>query len=82
MIEGMPTSEIRALPVTVDLATAARALRLGQTMAYTLAKRDEFPCRLFRQGGRYVVARGDILRALGIPETADRRPAATRASQP
>jgi hypothetical protein len=57
------------VPVTVDLMTAARAFGLGRTVAYTLAKRAEFPCRVFRVGGRYVVARGDLLRALGISES-------------
>ena len=66
----MQTEEVLELPVTVDLLTAARAFGLGRTVAYALAKRGEFPCRVFRAGGRYVVARGDLLRALGITESA------------
>jgi hypothetical protein len=66
----MAHDELVHLPVTVDLLTAARAFGLGRTAAYTLAKRGEFPCRIFRAGGRYVVPRGDLLRTLGITETA------------
>ena len=68
--ERMRTQELLDLPVSVDLLTAARAFGLGRTAAYALAKGGEFPCRLFRAGGRYVVARGDLLRSLGVREPA------------
>ena len=70
MAPRMYPQELHQLPVTGDLMTAARAFGLGRTAAYGLAKRDEFPCRVFRAGGRYVVARGDLLRALGVADTA------------
>lgn len=66
--QRMHPAELMALPVTVDLLTAARAFGLGRTAAYALAKRDQFPCRVFKAGGRYVVARGDLLRSLGVRE--------------
>ena len=66
----MGRDQVLALPVTVDLMSAARVLLLGRTTAYTLAKRGLFPCRVFRQGGRYVVARGDLLRAVGMADGA------------
>jgi len=66
--------QVVALPVTVDLLTAAHVLRLGRTTAYTLAQRGQFGCRVFRQGGRYAVARGDLLRVLGVADA----PAETR----
>ena len=69
-VKRLRTEEVMDLPVTVDILTAARAFGLGRTVAYGLAKRDEFPCRVFRAGGRYVVARGDLLRALGLSEPA------------
>ncbi len=69
MTTTMYQAELLALPVTVDLMTAARAFGLGRTAAYSLAKSAGFPCRVFRVGGRYVVARGDLLRSLGITET-------------
>ena len=42
-------AQLRAT-ATVDLMTAARALGLGRTKAYELARRDEFPCRVIRIG--------------------------------
>jgi hypothetical protein len=43
--------ELYELPAAVDLMTAARALHMGRTMAYKLARSGEFPCRLLRYGG-------------------------------
>jgi hypothetical protein len=40
---GMTRAELLDLPVTVSIATAARALGLGRSTAYELARRDEFP---------------------------------------
>jgi len=51
-VERMTTAELQALPATVNVATAARALGFGRTLAYDLARRDEFPCRLLRIGCR------------------------------
>jgi len=70
MATRMLQRELVELPVTVDLMTAARAFGIGRTVAYTLAKAGQFPCRVFRAGGRYVVARGDLLRALGATDSA------------
>ncbi len=70
MADRMRQQELLDLPVTVDLLTAARVFGLGRTAAYTLAKRGQFPCRVFRAGGRYVVARGDLMRALGVVDSA------------
>jgi hypothetical protein len=64
----MMQRELIDLPVTVDLMTAARAFGIGRTVAYTLAQAGQFPCRVLRAGGRYVVARGDLLRSLGISD--------------
>lgn len=41
--DGLTRAELLALPVTVDVPTAARALGLGRSTAYELARRDEFP---------------------------------------
>jgi hypothetical protein len=50
-------------PEVVSLLAAGRLLGMGRTKAYRLAKAGEFPCRVLRIGGRYVVpVRG--LRAL------------------
>lgn len=63
---GMSRSELLCLPVAVDLPTAARALGLGRSTAYELARRREFPCRVLQVGSSYRVATADLLRVLGI----------------
>lgn len=68
-VERMTIEELTRLPVTLDLLTAAKAFGMGRTVAYALAKADHFPCRVFRAEGRYVVAREDLLRSLGVSET-------------
>jgi hypothetical protein len=40
-------AQLRVTP-TADLMTAARALGLGRTKAYDLARRQQFPCRVLR----------------------------------
>lgn len=61
----MTVEELHGLPVTIDLLTAAKAFGIGRTVAYSLARRNAFPCRVFRVGARYLVAREDLFRALG-----------------
>jgi hypothetical protein len=51
---------------TVDLMTAARALGLGRTKAYELAKRDQFPCRVIRIGEVYRIPTPGLLELLGV----------------
>lgn len=62
----MTPEELLALPVAVDLSTAARAYGIGRTAAYELARRDEFPVRVLRIGNRYRVRRSDLLESLGV----------------
>jgi len=62
----LTTADLLALPPTVDLVTAARALGYGRTLAYELARRGVFPCRVLRLGNRYVVPTADLLRTLGV----------------
>jgi predicted DNA-binding transcriptional regulator AlpA len=62
----MTTADLLALPPTVDLITAARALGCGRTLAYDLARRGQFPCRILRLGTRYLVPTAELLRTLGI----------------
>jgi len=64
--EGLTRAELLALPVVVDVTTAARALGLGRSTAYELARRDEFPCRVLRIGSSYRIPTADLLRVLGI----------------
>ncbi|MGC9473271.1 helix-turn-helix domain-containing protein [Streptomyces sp. WG4] len=69
---GMQPAEVLALPAAVDIVTAGRALSLGRTTAYDLARRGEFPVPLLRIGAQYRARRADLLAVLGIdtPTTA------------
>ncbi len=68
--DGMTRAELLALPAVVDVTTAARALGLGRSTAYDLARRGEFPCRVLHIGSSYRVPTAELLRVLGI-EPAD-----------
>jgi hypothetical protein len=72
-------TQLRAMPATVDLMTAARALGLGRTKAYELARRDQFPCRVIRIGDTYRIPTAGLLELLGI---ALGEPASQTASRP
>ena len=58
-------AQLRA-SATVDLMTAARALGLGRTKAYELARRDQFPCRVIRIGDVYRIPTPGLLELLGV----------------
>lgn len=62
----MTSAELLALPPTVDLRTAARALGIGRNVAYELAARGEFPVRLLRLGVQYRIPTAELLRLLGV----------------
>jgi len=66
MKDGMTLAELLAMPVMVDIGTAARALGLGRSTGYELARRDEFPCRVLHVGNSYRVPTAELLRILGI----------------
>lgn len=68
---GMTRDQLLSLPVSVDLPIAAKAIGMGRTLAYDLAKRDEFPVRVLRLGNRYKVPRADLLRYLGEADVPD-----------
>lgn len=62
----MNRQELLALPATVDLVTAARALGIGRTTAYQLARAGELPVPVLRLGARYRVPTAALLSALGV----------------
>ncbi len=74
---GMNRAELLALPATVDVVTAARAMHCGRTLAYQLIRAGQFPARVVRLGSRYRVVTGGpdgLLAALGVdPAAADTR---------
>lgn len=58
-------AQIAKWPATVDLPTAGTAYGISRAHAYELVKRGEFPARVIKAGGRYVVVTASILRSLG-----------------
>ena len=74
MTDALTLDELRALPASIDLPMAARALGLGRTKAYELAKRDQFPCRVLRIGSTYRIPTAELLRYLGIDPLPEERP--------
>ena len=54
----MNRAELLALPATVDIVTAARAMSCGRTLAYQLVRTGQFPARVVRLGSRYRVVTG------------------------
>jgi predicted DNA-binding transcriptional regulator AlpA len=62
----MTRAELLSLPASIDLLTAARALGIGRTTAYQLARAGEFPVKVLRLGTRYRVATSALLVVLHI----------------
>jgi hypothetical protein len=63
---GMGREEILSLPAAVDLETANRALGLGRSKGYELAKRGQYPCRVLRLGNAYRVVTAELQALLGL----------------
>lgn len=74
---GMSLEELLALPVAFDLDTSNRALDIGRTKGFQLAKTGDYPCRVLRIGRTYRVSRADLLRTLNIDPNSNGAGAAT-----
>jgi hypothetical protein len=55
-----------ALPVSFPLEIANRALAIGRTRGYEMAKLGAYPVRVLQHGRAYKVTRYDLLRYLGL----------------
>lgn len=64
----MTEDEVRALPVSVDLPTAARALGVGRTAAYELVRKGTWPTPVIRLGRLILIPRAHLLGLLGLSE--------------
>ncbi|MFI7408717.1 integrase [Streptomyces sp. NPDC049627] len=62
----MTREELLALPVAVDLDTANKALTIGRSTGYALAKRNEYPVTVLKLGNAYRVVTAELHRLLGI----------------
>lgn len=58
--------ELSDLPASVSLLEAARALGIGRTSAYNLARLGQFPCPLIKVGALYRVPTAGLLQLLGL----------------
>lgn len=65
-VKGMSRGELLELPAAVDLGTGNRALGLGRSKGYELAKRGQYPCKVLRLGNAYRVVTADLLALLGL----------------
>ena len=64
---ALTLAEVADLPAVTDLVTAGRALGLGRTKAYELARAGQFPCPVIRAGRTWLVPTAGLLAALGLP---------------
>ncbi|WP_433894551.1 hypothetical protein [Streptomyces sp. CA-111067] len=64
--KGMAKDELLSLPAAVDLETANRALGLGRSKGYELAKHGQYPCRVLRLGNSYRVVTAELQALLGL----------------
>jgi hypothetical protein len=67
LTRALTLAEIADLPAVTDLVTAGRALGIGRTSAYELARAGQFPCPVIRAGGTWRVPVAGLLALLGLP---------------
>jgi hypothetical protein len=65
-VRGLKSDELLALPAAIDLDTANRALMIGRSTGYALAKQERYPVRVLRLGNAYRVVTADLLKLLGL----------------
>jgi hypothetical protein len=65
-VRALTTEELLALPAVIDLDTANRALAIGRSTGYVLAKHGRYPVKVLRLGNAYRVVTADLLRLLGL----------------
>lgn len=64
--KGMSREALLDLPAAIDLETGNRALGLGRSKGYELAKRGQYPWKVLRLGNAYRVVTTDLLALLGL----------------
>ncbi|MFJ9104307.1 hypothetical protein ACIRJM_38235 [Streptomyces sp. NPDC102405] len=65
-VRGLTSNELLALPAVIDLDAANRALMIGRSTGYGLAKKGAYPVKVLRLGNAYRVVTADLLRLLGL----------------
>ncbi|WSY72344.1 DNA-binding protein [Streptomyces sp. NBC_00885] len=61
----MGLEELLALPATVNVTTAGRALGIGRDKAYELIRTGDFPVRTLALGGTVRVPTAELWKLLG-----------------
>ncbi|WP_327724341.1 helix-turn-helix domain-containing protein [Streptomyces europaeiscabiei] len=62
--------QVRDLPAMPTVLDAFAALNIGETNGYALIKSGEFPIEVVKFGRAFRVRKADLLRFLGLTETA------------
>lgn len=70
-VRGLTNDELLGLPAAIDLDTANRALMIGRSTGYGLAKRGAYPVKVLRLGNVYRVVTADLLRLLAVERQPD-----------
>lgn len=65
-VRGLTSEELLGLPVVIDLDTANRALLIGRSTGYGLAKQGVYPVKVLKLGNAYRVVTADLLKLLGL----------------
>ena len=65
-MHAMSRAELLELPAVTDLVTAGRALGIGRTRSFELARRGEFPVPLLRIGSTWRVPTAALLTTLRV----------------
>ncbi len=70
MNSRMSSEELRSLPAAIDLPTAGRALGIGRSKIYELARSGGLPqgISVILLGNQYRVVTADLLRVLKIED--------------
>jgi hypothetical protein len=65
-VQGLTGEELLGLPAAIDLDTANRALLIGRSTGYALARQGRYPVTVLRLGNAYRVVTADLLKLLGL----------------
>jgi hypothetical protein len=75
-VRSLTLAELLALPAVTDLVTAGKALGIGRSASYELARAGRFPCQVIRAGRNYRVPTVGLLALLGMPALSPHLPQA------
>lgn len=71
---GMSADELLALPVSIRLDVANKALGLGRSAGYELARLGQYPVKVLRLGNAYRVVTAELQELLGVTPPTSEQP--------